>query len=66
MQIQPTSFAFTLPLGFLAAVLYSGIDISLPALAAAWQAVEKVSGLGNRDVILSSCALAEAADAGLG
>ena len=34
MQIQPTSFAFTLPLGFLAAVLYSGIDISLPALAA--------------------------------
>jgi len=34
VQIQPTSFAFTLPLGFLAAVLYSGIDISLPALAA--------------------------------
>jgi DHA1 family bicyclomycin/chloramphenicol resistance-like MFS transporter len=34
MQIQPTSFAFTLLLGFLAAVPYSGIDINLPALAA--------------------------------
>jgi len=34
MQIQPTSFAFTLVLGFLAAVPYSGIDINLPALAA--------------------------------
>ncbi|HVX74940.1 MAG TPA: multidrug effflux MFS transporter [Bradyrhizobium sp.] len=34
MQIQPTSFSFTLLLGFLAAVPYSGIDINLPALAA--------------------------------
>ncbi len=34
MQIQPRSFAFTLLLGFLAAVPYSGIDINLPALAA--------------------------------
>src|SRR5262245_65041259 len=34
MQIQPISFAFTLLLGFLAAVPYSGIDINLPALAA--------------------------------
>ncbi|MBR1159670.1 MFS transporter [Bradyrhizobium elkanii] len=34
MQIPPTSFAFTLLLGFLAAVPYSGIDINLPALAA--------------------------------
>jgi DHA1 family bicyclomycin/chloramphenicol resistance-like MFS transporter len=34
MQVQPTSFAFTLLLGFLAAVPYSGIDINLPALAA--------------------------------
>jgi MFS transporter, DHA1 family, multidrug resistance protein len=34
MQIQPESLAFTLLLGFLAAVPYSGIDISLPALAA--------------------------------
>jgi MFS transporter, DHA1 family, multidrug resistance protein len=34
MQIRPSSFAFTLMLGFLAAVPYSGIDINLPALAA--------------------------------
>ena len=34
MKIQPASFAFTLLLGFLAAVPYSGIDINLPALAA--------------------------------
>jgi DHA1 family bicyclomycin/chloramphenicol resistance-like MFS transporter len=34
MQIQPASFAFTLLLGFLAAVPYSGIDINLPALVA--------------------------------
>jgi MFS transporter, DHA1 family, multidrug resistance protein len=34
MQIQPASFAFTLLLGFLAAVPYSGIDMNLPALAA--------------------------------
>ena len=34
MQTQPASFAFTLLLGFLAAVPYSGIDINLPALAA--------------------------------
>jgi MFS transporter, DHA1 family, multidrug resistance protein len=34
MTIQPSSFAFTLLLGFLAAVPYSGIDINLPALAA--------------------------------
>jgi MFS transporter, DHA1 family, multidrug resistance protein len=34
MPIQPSSFAFTLLLGFLAAVPYSGIDINLPALAA--------------------------------
>jgi DHA1 family bicyclomycin/chloramphenicol resistance-like MFS transporter len=34
MQIRPTSFGFTLLLGFLAAVPYSGIDINLPALAA--------------------------------
>ena len=34
MQIRPTSFAFTLLLGFLTAVPYSGIDINLPALAA--------------------------------
>jgi DHA1 family bicyclomycin/chloramphenicol resistance-like MFS transporter len=34
MQIQPASFSFTLLLGSLAAVPYSGIDINLPALAA--------------------------------
>jgi DHA1 family bicyclomycin/chloramphenicol resistance-like MFS transporter len=34
VTIQPASFAFTLLLGFLAAVPYSGIDINLPALAA--------------------------------
>ena len=34
MQLQPASFAFTLLLGVLAAVPYSGIDINLPALAA--------------------------------
>ncbi|MCA6107805.1 MFS transporter [Bradyrhizobium cenepequi] len=34
MKIQPASFAFTLLLGSLAAVPYSGIDINLPALAA--------------------------------
>jgi MFS transporter, DHA1 family, multidrug resistance protein len=34
VQIQPASFAFTLLLGFLAAVPYSGNDINLPALAA--------------------------------
>jgi DHA1 family bicyclomycin/chloramphenicol resistance-like MFS transporter len=34
MQIQPTSVSFTLLLGFLAALPYSGIDINLPALAA--------------------------------
>ena len=34
MYIQPASVAFTLLLGFLAAVPYSGIDINLPALAA--------------------------------
>ena len=34
MQIKPTSFTFTLLLGFLAAVPYSGIYINLPALAA--------------------------------
>ena len=30
MQIRPTSFGFTLLLGLLAAVPYSGIDINLP------------------------------------
>ena len=34
MQIRPSSFSFTLLLGCLAAVPYSGIDINLPALAA--------------------------------
>jgi len=34
MRIQSTSFSFTLLLGSLAAVPYSGIDINLPALAA--------------------------------
>jgi len=34
MRIPPTSFAFTLLLGALAAVPYSGIDINLPALSA--------------------------------
>jgi len=34
MQIQSSSFGFTLLIGFLAAVPYSGIDINLPALAA--------------------------------
>lgn len=34
MRIEPQSLAFTLLLGFLAAVPYSGIDINLPALAA--------------------------------
>lgn len=34
MRIHPTSFAFTLLLGFIAAVPYLGIDINLPALAA--------------------------------
>ncbi|WP_441235144.1 multidrug effflux MFS transporter [Bradyrhizobium sp. 930_D9_N1_4] len=34
MKVQPASVAFTVLLGFLAAVPYSGIDINLPALAA--------------------------------
>jgi DHA1 family bicyclomycin/chloramphenicol resistance-like MFS transporter len=34
VHIQPASFAFTVLLGLLAAVPYSGIDINLPALAA--------------------------------
>jgi DHA1 family bicyclomycin/chloramphenicol resistance-like MFS transporter len=34
MQFQPASFAFTVLLGFLAAVPYSSIDINLPALVA--------------------------------
>jgi len=34
VRIQPASFAFTLLLGFLAAVPYSSIDINLPALTA--------------------------------
>ena len=34
MRIEPHSFAFTVLLGSLAAVPYSGIDINLPALAA--------------------------------
>jgi DHA1 family bicyclomycin/chloramphenicol resistance-like MFS transporter len=34
MRIQPASFAFTLLLGLLASVPYSGIDMNLPALAA--------------------------------
>ena len=34
MRIWSTSFAFTLLLGFLAAVPYSGVDINLPALSA--------------------------------
>ena len=34
MRIQSTSFAFTLLLGLLSAVPYSGIDINLPALSA--------------------------------
>ncbi|MDA9399586.1 MFS transporter [Bradyrhizobium sp. CCBAU 45389] len=34
MRIEPHSFAFTVLLGALAAVPYSGIDINLPALAA--------------------------------
>ncbi|HEY3721589.1 MAG TPA: multidrug effflux MFS transporter [Roseiarcus sp.] len=34
MRIHPASFAFTLLLGFLAALPYSGIDINLPALSA--------------------------------
>ena len=42
MRIQPTSFAFMLLLGLLASVPYSGIDMSLPALAAT------AAGLGAR------------------
>src|SRR4051794_34912074 len=34
VQIQPASFAFTLLLGLLASVPYSGIDMTLPARAA--------------------------------
>ena len=34
MRIQPASFGFTLLLGLLASVPYSGIDMNLPALAA--------------------------------
>src|SRR6187551_3789138 len=34
MRIEPDTLAFTLLLGALAAVPYSGIDINLPALAA--------------------------------
>ena len=34
MPIQPASFAFTLLLGLLAAVPFSAIDMSLPAVAA--------------------------------
>jgi DHA1 family bicyclomycin/chloramphenicol resistance-like MFS transporter len=41
MQIQPKSFAFTLLLGFLAAVPYSGIDINLPALAATGASLDR-------------------------
>src|ERR1700709_2535119 len=34
VRIQPASFAFTLLLGLLASIPYSGIDMNLPALAA--------------------------------
>ena len=34
MRIRPTSFAFTVLLGLVASVPFSGIDINLPALAA--------------------------------
>ena len=34
MQIRPSSFAFTLLLGFLEAAPYSGLDINLSALSA--------------------------------
>jgi MFS transporter, DHA1 family, multidrug resistance protein len=47
MQIQPTSFAFMLLLGLLAAVPYSGIDINLPALAATGATLDvSTSGVG--------------------
>jgi MFS transporter, DHA1 family, multidrug resistance protein len=52
MQIQPASFAFTLLLGFLAAVPYSGIDINLPALAA----TGATFGTGPSDVGLTMSA----------
>jgi DHA1 family bicyclomycin/chloramphenicol resistance-like MFS transporter len=52
VQIQPASFAFTLLLGFLAAVPYSGIDINLPALAATGATL----GVGASDVGLTMSA----------
>lgn len=52
MQIRPSSLAFTLLLGSLAAVPYSGIDINLPALAATGSAL----GAKPSDVGLSMSA----------
>jgi DHA1 family bicyclomycin/chloramphenicol resistance-like MFS transporter len=47
MRIQPASFAFTLLLGLLASVPYSGIDMSLPALAATGAALgARPAGVG--------------------
>ncbi|MCP3387953.1 hypothetical protein NLM27_04065 [Bradyrhizobium sp. CCGB12] len=45
MRIQPASFAFTLLLGLLASVPYSGIDMSLPALASLSARGPQVSAL---------------------
>jgi DHA1 family bicyclomycin/chloramphenicol resistance-like MFS transporter len=52
MRLEPESFAFTLLLGALAAVPYSGIDINLPALAATGAAL----GVSASDVGLTMSA----------
>ena len=52
MRIEPDTFAFTLLLGLLAAVPYSGIDINLPALAATGATL----GLSASDVGLTMSA----------
>ena len=52
MSIQPNSFAFTVLLGLLAAVPYSGIDINLPALSATGAAL----GVTASDVGLTTSA----------
>jgi DHA1 family bicyclomycin/chloramphenicol resistance-like MFS transporter len=52
VQIQPACFSFTLLLGFLAAVPYSGVDINLPALAATGATL----GVSSSDVGLTMSA----------
>jgi MFS transporter, DHA1 family, multidrug resistance protein len=59
MHIQSTSFAFTLLLGLLAAVPYSGIDINLPALSATGATLN--AGASDIGLTMSVCVLTLAA-----